>query len=69
MEPYLGDIIGEAPAPMRPVYLHRASARCWVQRFTHRTLAVVGSIAVTLLLAAHLWGMFVYFPASPFMVD
>lgn len=69
VEPYLGDIIGEAPAPMRPVYLRRIDARCWVQRFTHRTLAVVGTIAVALLLAAHLWSMFVYFPASPFMVD
>jgi hypothetical protein len=69
VEPYLGDIIGEAPAPMRPVYLQRIDARCWVQRFTHQTLAVVACTAFTLLLAAHLYGMFVYFPHSPFMVD
>lgn len=69
MEPYLGDIIGESPAPMRPVYLRRIDARCWVQRSVHLTLSIVGAVAVTILLACHLWAMFVYFPASPFMVD
>ncbi len=69
VEPYLGDIIGEAPAPMRPVYLRRSDACCWVQRGTHRALAILGAVAVTILLGCHLWSMFVYFPASPFMVD
>ncbi len=69
VEPYLGDIIGDDPSPMRPVYLRRIDARCWVQRGVHRTLAVVGAVVVTLLLGCHLWSMFVYFPASPFMVD
>lgn len=69
VEPYLGEVIGETPPPMRPVYLRRIDARCWVQRFTHRTLAIVGVVAVTLLLVAHLWSMFIYFPHSPFMVD
>ena len=69
VEPYLGDIIGEAPSPMRPVYLRRIDARCWVQRSTHLTLAICGVVAVLILLACHLWAMFVYFPHSPFMVD
>jgi len=69
VDSHLGDVIGAPLAPMRPVYLQRAEARCFVQRFTHRALAIVAAIAVTALLAAHLWSMFVYFPHSPFMVD
>lgn len=68
-EPYLGDIVGEMPAPMRPVYLRRIDARCWVQRFVHRSLAVVGFVVIAVLIVAHLLGMFVYFPHSPFMLD
>ncbi len=53
-EPHLGDIAGDMPLPMRPVYMPRASARCWSCRKTHRLLAGIGISVVAGLILIHL---------------
>lgn len=62
----LGPVIGEALLPMRPVYLHRAVARCWVQQSTHALLAVLGAGSLVLLVIVYLAMLLAYYPASPF---
>ncbi len=65
MRPYLGDVIGDHPSPMRPVYLRRIDARCWVKRSLHLFLACAGIGAAFLLLLVYLVMLFAYFPATP----
>ncbi len=54
---YLGDIRGEPPLPMRPVYLRRIDARVWLQRKTHRTLAVFGISALVAIYVVMLFSL------------
>lgn len=60
VEPYLGDIIGAMPAPMRPVYLRRIDARCRVQSSVHVILASLGAGAMILLISIPLVTLFAF---------
>lgn len=60
VEPYLGDIIGTMPAPMRPVYLRQIDARCRVQSGVHVILATLGAGGMILLISIPLVTLFAF---------